>query len=502
MEGYFARIADPQRVGRFVLLRGLGLVYFVAFAAFWRQGPFLFDSDGLTPIGLYLDKVSGALGPDALHRLPTLFWLDGSDAAIVGVGLIGTVLALGVMAGIENALVMALLWAFHVSILNAGQDWYGYGWETLLAEAGFLGIFLCPTWGIGPCGPRPTAAVQNWLFRWLTFRILLGAGLIKLRGDPCWRELTCLVWHYETQPNPHPLSIIFHRMPGWFHAMGVLYNHFVELVCPFFLVAPRRWRWAAGGAMVVFQATLILSGNLAFLNWLTLVVGLSAFDDEFWSRLLPRIRPWLDRGSADHQPRVSTLQRSVLFVLVGLVGWRSIPVIDNLFFEERQAMNRSYDPLHLVNTYGAFGSVGEERFEAVLQGTPDNPAGESPHWLDYEFTCKPGDPARRPCWITPYHLHLDWQMWFIPLQGIEQHRWVVHLIAKLLDGDPRALAQFRIDPLDGKAPRAVRLARYQYHFVERGEPGWWTRQAHGTYIRALTQHDPALNDVLVDEGWR
>jgi hypothetical protein len=36
---------------------------------------------------------------------------------------------------------------------------------------------------------------------------------------------------------------------------------------------------------------------------------------------------------------------------------------------DRQIMNSSFDPLDLVNTYGAFGTVGRERDEIVFEGT-------------------------------------------------------------------------------------------------------------------------------------
>ena len=75
---------------------------------------------------------------------------------------------------------------------------------------------------------------------------MLGAGLIKLRGDPCWRDLTCLDYHYETQPIPNPLSRTLHFMPRWFHRAGVLFNHLTELVAPWFVFGPRRARLAAG----------------------------------------------------------------------------------------------------------------------------------------------------------------------------------------------------------------------------------------------------------------
>jgi hypothetical protein len=43
---------------------------------------------------------------------------------------------------------------------------------------------------------------------------MIGAGMIKIRGDQCWRDLTCMNYHYQTQPVPNPFSIYFHNTPG------------------------------------------------------------------------------------------------------------------------------------------------------------------------------------------------------------------------------------------------------------------------------------------------
>src|SRR2546422_859168 len=129
--------------------------------------------------------------------------------------------------------------------------------------SGFAGLLRFPSlfWLGAPDAALPGLA---WL----------GAGLIKLRGDPCWRDLTCLDYHYLTQPIPNPLSRWFHFHPPVVHKLEVLYNHFVELVACWFALAPdrlRRVRLGGGVAMLAFQVSLILSGNLSFLNHLTIV---------------------------------------------------------------------------------------------------------------------------------------------------------------------------------------------------------------------------------------
>ena len=132
-----------------------------------------------------------------------------------------------------------------------------------------------------------TPAPIVWLYRWLALRVMLGAGLIKLRGDSCWRDLTCLDFHFETQPIPNPLSALFHFLPGWAHKLGVLFNHLNELVMPLLVFGPRPARIVAGLSMIAFQLTLVLSGNLSFLNWLTIVPALACFDDGCLARVLP-----------------------------------------------------------------------------------------------------------------------------------------------------------------------------------------------------------------------
>src|SRR4029453_4683042 len=193
---------------------------------------------------------------------PSLFWVAHSDFALQAVAWTGFALSCLVVAGFANAIGMALLWVLYASIVHVGQDWYGYGWEIQLIEPGFLGISLCPLLDPRPFPRRPPPVVVLWLFRWLIFRIMIGGGLIKLRGDPCWRDLTCLCYHYETQPIPSPVSRYLHLAPLWFHKFETAWNHFIELIVPWFSFGPRHVRHIAGVLLVTFQIFLIISGNL------------------------------------------------------------------------------------------------------------------------------------------------------------------------------------------------------------------------------------------------
>ncbi len=493
----------PYWLTRFVFLRALGLIYFVAFLSLAHQLLPLLGSQGLLPAELYLDLVEGKVGGRFAGFLarPTLFWLYISDGFLLAMAWVGVVLSLVVLGGYANALLMTLLWALYLSFVHIGQTWYSFGWEIQLLETGVLAILLCPLLDGRPFPRTPPPRVIIWLLRWLTFRIMLGSGLIKLRGDACWRELTCLVYHYETQPIPHPLSWLLHSMPLWFHKLGVAFNHFVELFVPCFAFGPRRLRHIAGGLLVFFQVTLILSGNLSFLNWLTIVAYLGCFDDTLLRRVLPtRLVAASERARAAARP-----SRAQTWVVAGyalLVLGLSVAPMRNLIGSS-QIMNTSFDRLNLVNTYGAFGSVGQVRNEIILQGTRAEVINEATVWKEYEWKCKPGDPMRRPCLITPYHYRLDWLIWFAAMSDYRRYPWLTHMVWKLLHGDPGVLSLLANDPFPQAPPRYIRAELYRYRFTRLGEDtdAWWKRNRVGSYLPPLSTDNESFKMFLKAYGW-
>jgi len=488
---------------RFLVLRLLGLVYLVAFLGLALQLRPLLGQDGLLPVQQYLGRLAEALGSRGagFARVPSLFWIDASDPVLVGAAWAGAGMALVVLLGFANALLMLLLWALYMSFVHVGQTWYGFGWEIQLLETGFLAVFLCPLVDPRPFPRLPPPAPVFWLLRWLIFRIMIGAGLIKLRNDPCWRDLTCLDYHYETQPIPNPLSRALHFMPRWTHKAGVLFNHASELVAPWFAFWPRVARHLAGGVLLLFQVLLILSGNLSFLNWLTIVPILACFDDSLLRHVLPRrLAARAERAAGAARP--SPAHRFAVGLLVMIVAALSIAPVRNLL-SSQQAMNTAFDRFELVNTYGAFGTVGRERHEIILEGTQDSVITEHTVWKEYEFKCKPGDPSRRPCWRSPYHQRLDWLMWFAAMSTPDQYPWTVHLVWKLLHNDPAVVGLLAGNPFPDAPPRRVRAELYRYEFLRAGDPSgdWWRRTRLGPWLPALGADDPRLRSFLAAHGW-
>lgn len=490
--------ASEYWLTRFVLLRGIGFIYAVAFSIAVCQLKPLIGSDGLLPAQAFLERL-GSAGV-GFFDLPSVFWFIRSDSAMLVVAWLGLLLSLLVMAGWANSIILTALWGSYLSIVHVGQVFWGYGWEALLCEAGFLAIFLAPGWSLKPfpkASPPPAPVIV--LFRWLAFRVMFGAGLIKIRGDPCWLDLSCLVYHYETQPIPNPLSLYLHHMPRWFHEIGVLFNHLVELIAPFGVFGPRRVRWVSGALIVAFQVILILSGNLSFLNWLTLVVALSCFDDRLFERALTaRFRTRV--RSAVQGARSSFARRISVGVLVLSVAALSLNPVVNML-SSRQAMNASFDPWLLVNTYGAFGSVSKVRHEVVLEGTDDARPHAGSTFRAYEFPCKPGDPRRRPCFVTPYHYRLDWQMWFAALSSYREQPWILHLMYKLLQGDPTTLSLFAKNPFVEHPPRWLRARLYRYRFANPGADVYYYREPVGDYVRPVSLDDSEFLGLLQYYGW-
>jgi len=489
---------------RALYLRALGAIYFVAFLSLAQQVVPLIGTDGLLPAKPFLDEMGAAQGGRlaGFAALPSIFWLDASDRALSYLAWGGTALSLVVVAGCANALVLALLWALYMSFVHVGQLFYGYGWEILLLEMGFLAIFLAPLRRLDAfAAESPPSPIVIWLLRWVLFRVMFGAGLIKLRGDPCWRDLTCMYFHYETQPLPNPLSWYLHRTPEWFHRLEVLFNHFVELVVPWTLFAPHLIRHAGGIFLVAFQLTLIISGNLSFLNWLTLALCIACFDDQALGRILPG--RWWRRAEALSAVSPSRLRHAVGIALALFVGFLSIGPVLNLL-GSHQAMNASFDRLHLVNTYGAFGSVGRERDEIILEGTEYAEPSGSSTWSEYEFKCKPGDVQRRPCLIAPYQYRVDWQIWFAAMQSVDTNPWLVHLVSKLLRNDPGALSLLARNPFPDSPPRFIRAELYEYRFAppDDQDHAWWQRRRIGEYMPPLSADDPRLMRFLHHFGWR
>ncbi|WP_069760987.1 lipase maturation factor family protein [Streptomyces sp. LUP47B] len=453
--------ASDYWLSRLVFQRALAGLYFVAFLAAALQFRALLGERGMLPIPRFVARVP-------FRRAPSLFQLHYSDRFFALCAATGCAVAAALAAGLDSRLPLwggmllwLVPWLLYLSIVNVGQTWYGFGWESLLLEVGFLAVFL------GNDEVAPPVLVL-FLLRWILFRVEFGAGLIKMRGDACWRKLTCLDHHHETQPMPGPLSWFFHHLPRPLHRVEVAANHVTQLVVPFLLFTPQPIATAAASLMIATQLWLVLSGNFAWLNWITIVLAVPALDLG---------------GEAPDLPATPLWYEVVVLAVAALLLALSYHPVRNMI-SRSQIMNRSFDPLHLVNTYGAFGSVSRVRHEVVVEGTADDAPRRDSEWKEYEFKGKPGDPRRWPRQFAPYHLRLDWMMWFAALSPAYAQAWFGTMVERLLENDPATLRLLRRSPFPpDEPPRHVRARLFRYRYTtwrELRETGaCWER----TYVR-------------------
>ncbi|WP_031170119.1 lipase maturation factor family protein [Streptomyces durhamensis] len=448
-------------LSRLVLQRALAALYLVGFLTAALQFRALLGERGMLPIPRFVARIP-------FTRAPSLFQLHYSDRFFAGCAWAGCAVSAALLAGADSLLPLwagillwLVPWALYLSVVNVGQTWYAFGWESLLLETGFLAAFL----GNDEVAPP---VVVLFLLRWILFRVEFGAGLIKMRGDACWRKLTCLDYHHETQPMPGPLSWFFHHLPKPLHRVEVAANHVTQLVVPVLLFTPQPIASAAAALMIVTQLWLVLSGNFSWLNWITIVLALSAL----------RIP-----ASAPSVPPAPLWYEVLVLAVAALLVFLSYHPVVNMI-SRRQVMNRSFDPLHLVNTYGAFGSVSRIRYEVVVEGTLDAVPREDSDWREYEFRGKPGDTRHWPRQFAPYHLRLDWLMWFAALSPGYAGDWFGGLVERLLENDRDTLRLLRRSPFPPHTPpRYVRARLFRYRYTSwrelRESGACWER----TYVR-------------------
>lgn len=482
--------AHDLLIAREVIQRGVAAVFVLAFLSTFHQFPVLLGERGLLPVPEHLERLERLGrrgGPTLFHHVPY------SDALLRGMCATGMLLGISVVLGLPQQgpawsmiAVFGAMWALYLSIHSVGQVFYGYGWESMLLECGFLVGFL------GSHAVAPPLLMLLFL-RWMLVRLEFGAGMIKMRGDSSWRDLTAMDHHHQTQPMPGPLSRLAHLAPRWWHRLEVLGSHAVQLGVIWLVLLPQPIASIAACLVILTQLFLVATGNYAWLNWLTILVAFSAISDSFLRWVVGG--PWPGWGW-QHWPVIGApvpgdpsplwWQLLVLAVVAGLLvlSWR--PLLN--LFSSSQLMNASFNRFHLVNAYGAFGSMTEKRFEVIIEGTlekdPDTAGDEA--WFPYEFAGKPGDVRRRSRQFAPYHLRLDWQMWFLALRPGAQ-AWFVALLERLGEGDPGVRRLLRRDPFDGRPPTGIRVRYFEYRYADRRERresgAWWVRTDRGVIAR-------------------
>lgn len=481
-----------------LFLRGLAVVYAVAFASLAGQIAGLVGSNGISPAEMLLEAVHAQIGSGGILYYPTLAWIDPGDGFLTGMCAAGIAAAVLLFLGAAPRLAAAACWVLYFSLFTAGQVFLQFQWDILLLEAGFLAIFAAPGGFLRPfaAGHEPPRAVR-WLLWLLLFRLMFMSGVVKLTaGDPNWWNLTALSYHYETQCLPNPVAWHLHHLPLWFHRLSALGMFLVEIGAPLVLFTPRRLRHLGAFLLIGLQLVILVTGNFAFFNWLSIVLCLPLLDDGVALRLVPRFlreRPGSRAGSraGNRAASGSRLLKAAAGTAFAAMLALNLLQLGGLFVP-RALWPRVFltaagwaSHFHLVNGYGLFRVMTTKRPEIVIEGSRDRA-----EWIPYEFRYKPGDPARALPWVAPHQPRLDWQMWFAALGDVRNHPWLVNLAIRLLEGSPEVLSLLEANPFPDRPPAFVRALLYEYRFAtpeERDRTGaLWIRTLHSVHLTPMS----------------
>ncbi len=496
-----ARKAESYVLCRFMVVRGVALVYLIAFFSLFLQIDGLFAQQGILPIAQFVDQTVRSYPPAGLqlNDLPTVFWISSSDSFLKGVCIAGMVSALAAAMGLLPGLMLIVCWILYISFLSTGADFMSFQWDILLLEAGILAALWAPWAMASPPlqntkgADGPPSLILLWLLRWLLFRLMFMSGMCKLlSGDEAWSSLTALAYHYETQPLPTPLAWFCNLLPLWFHQLSCLLMFGIEIFCPFLIFGNKLSRRIAFGALAGLQVLILLSGNYTFFNLLSIILCFTLIEDSLWKRIFPvSLGASLENAATITNTKWQLVQKIMVLPMVAILGLANLCVLvahtagGEALPANFREFAKNVRQLHLVNSYGLFAVMTQKRIEIILEGSNDGK-----EWLAYEFPFKPGDLHRPPPIVAPLQPRLDWQMWFAALGTVEQNPWFISFVQKILEGDKAVTALLSKNPFPDRPPRFLRAQSYEYHFTDVKElmskGTWWKRTYVGEYMPVAT----------------
>ena len=479
-------LPDPTQhvVGRRLFVQGLAFSSLVAFLSLLVQIRGLVGADGVVPAAARLARVEQQLGAARWLEAPTLCWLVGaSDAALVALCLAGALASIVAAAGRFVGPALVVVWATYLSLSTAAGIFLAYQWDILLLETTALALLVVPWRRRLADAPAATRA-GLFLLVLLLFRVMFSSGAGKLAtGDPTWRDLSALTYHYWSQPLPTWTAYYAHHLPRFVHVVSCLGVFVIQICASVALFAGRRARTVGAIALAALQVIILATGNYGFFNLLALALCALAVDDDAWRRL--RRPAFLAAAAAPASRRASIVALGVACVL----GPHAVALTTQSLTRQPlvgpfAVLDDAIAPLRSANRYGLFTVMTTTRDEIEIEASDDGVV-----WRRLPFRHKPGDPLRAPRFVVGHMPRLDWQMWFASLGDARRNPFVIALQRKLADGEPSVRALLDEDAL-GPRPLWVRATRVRYRFAPLGDQAWWTREEIGPYAPPVARRAP------------
>ena len=524
-------VLSTYRTSAWLYGRILGITIMIAFISLWVQSAGLFGPEGIVPYSENLDQarlnsVNGSMAASHLLEKPTWLWFFPETTGMAALFITGCLSALLLILGVLPPISVLVSWSCYLSLQVVATPFLNFQWDLLLLETMLLSLFYLP-WKLRAKYTDSTEpnSIGRWLLWLLLFKLIFESGVVKFTyfgsGDAnTWLDLTALNYHYWTQPIPSWISWYFHWLPQWFQKLALLITYAVELILPFFIFLPRRFKNIAGAGLIFLQVMIIITGDYGFFNLLTVLLCLSLLDDQTVPASIRMF--FVPKNNENYRiglPRrlQSAVGALVLFMFVwtgcyylrlDLRGNRSSITGASISPSGvTRSMIRSARYSRSMNSYGLFRVMTTTRPEIIIAHSSD---GEN--WTPYHFQYKPVALQMPPRFFFPHMPRLDWQMWFeaLYIERIMDAQFSLSMYKRFLEvmtrGDMK-LGELRLDQFL-TAPelqnlntmeigeRQQLLDNIQMHITSYLDHSYWFAR----FLRALRQGNTIVQSLLKQDS--
>ncbi|MEI8088026.1 MAG: lipase maturation factor family protein [Opitutaceae bacterium] len=491
---------------RWLVLRAVGFVYIFIFSGIIIYDQALLGPHGIVPLAEFFQQLRSQLPGtfEALSEAPSLFWLSNDPALITGLAWGGLTAAIALVLNLWPRLSLFACWLFFLSFASTWRVFSPAQLDNLMLEVALLCIPFAPA-GLRPglgekSPPRPLALL---MVRWLLFRVMFEAGIVKLAaGDPHWRDFTAMEIMYETSPFPTIFGYWDHQLSHFYHLFEIALTFAAELAAPLLAVwGGRNGRWFAFFTWTAFQAGIQLTSNFGWLNTASIGLGLLLLDDQMLAAAAARLRlsrlnklfsaafpmaPHTYPSSWRDYTLRGALWLHFAFTLVFLAKACGVkPATMPSFITEPVKLISGFRSANEFSLYASFDPI---RYQVEFEGSNDG--GRT--WRSYEYRYLPQRPDDIAPFIAPHFARFDATLQIAVLNG-RKTPLIPVVASHLLARNQLVINLFKRDPFPDRPPTIIRMRGYRLSFTSLAENqrtgSFWRKEFAGDYVPAIYLND-------------